>query len=98
MTNKYTEQGPDVNPLLLVCTEELSRELTSFYDKAEDISEFMVNRKDSNPTMFAGNDGQSNDEINDWKNIGSDAADLATQLTRKEFSESPDTITPTAAG
>ena len=58
----------------------------------------MVNRKDSNPTLFAGDNDQSNDDINAWQTIENDAADLATQLTRKEFNESPDTNTPTTSG
>ena len=98
MTNKYTDSKPDINPLMLVCTEELSKELTCFYDKAEDVRQFMVNRKDSNPTLFAGDNDQSNDDINAWQTIENDAADLATQLTRKEFNESPDTNTPSTSG
>ena len=95
MTNKYIDNKPDINPLMLVCTEELSKELTCFYDKAEDVRQFMVNRKDSNPTLFAEDNDQSNDDINVWQTIENDAADLATQLTRKEFNESPDINTPT---
>jgi hypothetical protein len=98
MTNKYIDNKPDINPLMLVCTEELSKELTCFYDKAEDVRQFMVNRKDSNPTLFAEDNDQSNDDINAWQTIENDAADLATQLTRKEFNESPDTNTPTTSG
>ena len=74
MTNKYTDSKPDINPLMLVCTEELSKELTCFYDKAEDVRQFMVNRKDSNPTLFAGDNDQSNDDINAWQTIENDAA------------------------